>query len=405
MKSMGFRSLRGHRPALRRQRYFAAIAVGAALSLAAMACACNVPVFRFALERWRPDVYRVTLLHRGPLNEAQQEIAKPLQVAQEKGSANFVLQVVDVNELEKPGDGNSVPLAGPLTGVWSRIGMGEAWLVVQYPAQLRIGVPVWSGPLAAEAVTRLTGSPIRQELVRRLAEGQSAVWLLLESGNEARDNAAADLLEEELHELQRSLKLPELTADPDDELLARTPLKLAFSVLRVPKSTAAEEALAGMLVRCEPDLADRSDPMVFPVFGRGRALLPLIGAGITAKNIHDAAEFLVGPCSCQVKEQNPGFDILLPADWDVLLSQSGQQLTAYQTRGLVAESKETELVPIPSGSTPSDVSAPEVLTVAMSHTQTVASVSFWPVIGGVVFLFLLVAMVVVVTQARARRAS
>src|SRR4029079_17473948 len=90
-----------------RRCYFAAIALGVTLSLAAMACACNVPVFRFALERWRPYVYRVTLLHRGPLSEAQREIARPLQEAQEKGLANFVLQVVDVNELEKPGDSNS----------------------------------------------------------------------------------------------------------------------------------------------------------------------------------------------------------------------------------------------------------------------------------------------------------
>lgn len=337
-------------PSMHRQRHFAAIAFSAALSLAAMAYACNVPVFRFALERWRPDVYRVTLLHRGPLSEAQREMFRPLEEGQEKGFANFVLQVVDVSELQKPTDDQQGPVAEILSGAWSRLGMGEAWLIVQYPALVRVDVPVWSGPLTSEAVTRLTGSPVRQELVRRLTDGQSAVWLLLESGDEDKDNAAAELLEEELRELQRSLKLPELTADPDDELLASTPLKLAFSVLRVPKSTAAEEALAGMLIRCEPDLFERSDPMVFPVFGRGRALLPLIGAGITAKNIQEAAAFLVGPCSCQVKEQNPGFDVLLSADWDTLLSQSGQQLTAFQTRGPLAGSGETELVPIPSGS-------------------------------------------------------
>ncbi|HUQ72324.1 MAG TPA: hypothetical protein VM165_22550, partial [Planctomycetaceae bacterium] len=31
--------------------------------------ACNVPVFRYALEHWRPDPYRLTVLHRGPLDD------------------------------------------------------------------------------------------------------------------------------------------------------------------------------------------------------------------------------------------------------------------------------------------------------------------------------------------------
>ena len=87
-------------------------------------------------------------------------------------------------------------------------------------------------------------------------------------------------------------------------------------MLRVPRDDPPSSALVAMLIGSEPDLAERTDPMVFPVFGRGRALLPLIGAGITAKNIHDSAAFLVGPCSCEVKEQNPGFDLLLAADWD-----------------------------------------------------------------------------------------
>jgi hypothetical protein len=56
--------------------------------------------------------------------------------------------------------------------------------------------------------------------------------------------------------------------------------------------------------------------MAFAVFGRGRALFPLIGAGITAENIRDEhARFLIGPCTCKVKEQNPGVDLLFAADW------------------------------------------------------------------------------------------
>jgi hypothetical protein len=104
-----------------------------------------------------------------------------------------------------------------------------------------------------------------------------------------------------------------------------------------------------MLLRSEPDLAERSDPMVFPVFGRGRALLPLVGAGITARNIHDSAAFLVGACSCEVKELNPGFDLLLAANWEGLLTQDGAPLPAAVPSRDVNPG-EAELVPIPPGS-------------------------------------------------------
>lgn len=378
-------------PSIRRQGHSAPIAFCAVLGLTAIACACNVPVFRFALERWRPDVYRVTLLHRGPLSEAQREMSRPLEEAQEKGSANFVLQVVDVSELEKPTEHNQGPLAETLSGAWSRIGMGEAWLIVQYPALVRVDVPVWSGPLASEAVTRLTGSPIRQVLVRRLSEGQSVVWLLLESGIEAMDNAAAELLEGELGELQRSLKLPELTADPDDELLAKTPLKLAFTVLRVPKSTAAEEALVGMLVHCESDLSERSDPLAFPVFGRGRALLPLVGRGINAKNIQDASEFLVGACSCQVKEQNPGFDLLLSSNWDSLLPPGSQGFAAMQTRETSAANGTAELVPIPTGSQPA-AALPGESPASSASASNASLISVAVLFGIAAFVFLLASL-------------
>jgi hypothetical protein len=212
---------------------------------------------------------------------------------------------------------------------------------------------------------------VRKELVRRLAEGQTAVWLLLESGDSAKDGTVEELLQSELKALEQTLELPELTASPDDALATQLPLEVKFSVLRVPRSD-AEQALVAMLVGSEPDLAERSDAMVFPVFGRGRALLPLIGAGITAKNIHDAASFLAGPCSCEVKEQNPGFDLLLAADWDMLLSPSGIPLaTAVSASANIPA--EAELVPIPKGSSDPAPVAAVVPTVAPAPLEKPAA--------------------------------
>src|SRR6185503_19148933 len=48
---------------------------------------------------------------------------------------------------------------------------------------------------------------------------------------------------------------------------------------------------------------------------RGRALEPLIAAGVTRDNVMEQAGYLCGACSCEVKEQNPGMDLLMAANW------------------------------------------------------------------------------------------
>ena len=52
----------------------------------------------------------------------------------------------------------------------------------------------------------------------------------------------------------------------------------------------------------------------------------LVGKGINNDMIDDACTFLSGPCSCQVKRQNPGFDILTSVNWDELLEEQIEKL-------------------------------------------------------------------------------
>jgi hypothetical protein len=344
------------------------------LTSAAIASACNVPVFRFALERWRADNYSLVVFHRGPLEAAAQEAIRPLE-EQEALLTNVVVRRVDLDKLAAANDETASDVTAADKALYAALGSPAVpFLAVQYPPHLRIPVPVWAGPPSRESVAALADSPLRKELVRRLAEGQTAVWLLLESGDEAKDGPVRELVGAELKRLETSLELPELTDAPEDSLLAELPLKIAFSTLSVPRKSPQEQALVAMLVGSEPDLAGRSDPMVFPVFGRGRALLPLVGPGITAKNVEEAAAFLAGACSCEVKEQNPGFDLLLTADWDTLLSQDGAKLTALMTRHGEAPS-EPVLVPIPTGSAASGEKSPAGAGHASSAAPALAKAS------------------------------
>jgi hypothetical protein len=203
------------------------------------------------------------------------------------------------------------------------------------------------------------------------------------------------------------LELPELTTAPEDSLLTSAPLAVGFSLLRIKRDDPAEQALAAMLIHSESDLAERTDPMVFPVYGRGRALWGLIGPGITPKNIHDSAAFLVGPCSCEVKELNPGFDMLLAADWDEELKAGGIALTAIETKSTPPPA-EPELVTIPTGAKGAQPApAPWPRAAAPYEVTEVAHVvpMTWIVggVGALALLGLLIAVVVVAASSQSRR--
>jgi hypothetical protein len=94
--------------------------------------------------------------------------------------------------------------------------------------------------------------------------------------------------------------------------------------------------LLTLLSKSEPDLDEYADePMVFPVFGRGRVLFTLIGEGITSDNIRETIAFLVGPCGCEIKMMNPGVDILMAANWDAAAMRFYEEF--YETYDEVPE--------------------------------------------------------------------
>lgn len=253
------------------------------LVCAASAWACSVPVFRYALEHWDADPFEAVVTSREPLDP------EALRTLEESG-ANLKVRTIVSAEAQEP-----------------RVS-------VRFPHR---ETELWSGALAE--VKQVLESPARAEIAKRLGEGESAVWVLLESGDKTRDDAALATLEERLAYLSTTLQLPKLEAqDIANGLVsvAQEDLRLAFSTLRVRRDDAAERVFVQMLLATERDLAQVREPIAFPVFGRGRALYALVGEGIKRETIDRAATFLIGKCSCEVKEKNPGADLLLAANWD-----------------------------------------------------------------------------------------
>lgn len=348
-----------------RARWFAAAAALAIALAASWSWACSVPVFRYALERWEPDPYVAVLFHRGPLSAEDEAVCRRLEAAAHNpvAAANVVLQTVDLD--------------GDVPEPWNYVRQQHAdsplpWLVVRFPLRSRIDGHVWAGPPAAADLDQLLDSPLRREMAKRLVAGQSAVWVLLDSSNQAASDAAFELLAGELPRLEKTLKLPELALQDESIVSSGPELKIGFSLLRLKRDDPQEQPLVQMLLSTEQDLKALDEPLAFPVFGRGRAHWALVGAGISQENIADLAAFLVGECSCEVKERNPGADLLMTAAW----SQFGGAFVVDETLpplvGLPPLAASTAAIPA-AGALPAASAQPAAQ--ATSHTPAATAVT------------------------------
>lgn len=295
---------------------------------------CSVPVFRYGLEHWTPDVYEGLVFHRGELTADQKALVEKFDPASTNTPpVNLKLRTIDLDQ----------PDSSEWKTVWESFNEQRLpWLVVRPEPRTGINWMRFSMPFDQTALDKLVNSPARRSIVDRIANEDSVVWVLLESGDKEADQKAADTLDTRLKYLAGVLKLPELSeADIANGLVSvgAEGLKLKFSSIRVSRDDAKEDAFVDMLLSTEDDLKEINAPMVFPIFGQGRALYTLVGNGINNETIDQAAIFLVGSCSCEVKDQNPGVDLLMTADWAKLVSDQAETTTN------VAKADDKEIAP------------------------------------------------------------
>lgn len=281
---------------------------------AGIVCACNVPVYRYALERWPADPYNVLVFHNDQMSESEKSALTWLEEnsAESVYYSNYIVRTMDVNSKIPEG------LQEIRNNLDSRDLPG---IVVLYPAVTRIREVVWQAKLTEENAAILVNSPLRQEAAKRILTGEAGVWILLECGDSEKDNAAADTLQNCLKLMSEELRLPDLLSPipfgQDNEFKDPREVRISFSMIRLSAENKAESAFISMLIKSEPDLSEyNSFPMAFPLYGRGRCLYTLVGKGINERNIYQACAFLTGPCSCEFKMLNPGIDLLMPVDWD-----------------------------------------------------------------------------------------
>jgi len=292
-----------------------------------VARACNTPVYRYAMDNWAPAPYYVFYFHRGGEAEEDKQVNRTLAGLAEGATAvaNVAFLAVDVSEeqqLDRLGEF--------VNKLWQSDHGGKVPMHLMLSPR---GAELFAGRLEPAAIQAMVGSPVRTRLGELFEEGHAAVLLML-PGSDAAANRQAEKVADQMVAQATSGEIPgvfwpgpagfpgTLPAEgPDDTLAddAQGPpsgtLKVAF--LKVSRTDPAEKWLVRSLMAIEPDLHELVEqPMIFTIFGRARALEPCVGKGINEDNLGQDLAFLSGPCSCMVKEQNPGVDLLVRWDWE-----------------------------------------------------------------------------------------
>lgn len=342
--------------------------------LIAPALPCNIPVFRYALERWPSDDYQLVVYSDGPLADAAEQSLLAIEASvnasngatqqvndQSSKSCNLVVVRVDVSTTSvESTDPRVIEARKRWKTEYSNQKLDQLKTIekpnplAQPFAELRsasIGgktITVWSGELSKWDNSLMLESPVRRQLCQNLMRGDAVVWLLIQSKDAERNMAVRKLLLEQNKELSQKIELPDGIGLPGSELYSEVPLLLNFTILDVDREDPQETFLKSLLSRYDAEAFSSDEPLVVPVFGRGRALEVIPASRLDAGMVGDLTAFLCGACSCQVKERNPGFDLLLTMQWQEKLFGTGPY-PPPQDAGLGSRALEIKMRKIPSG--------------------------------------------------------
>lgn len=301
--------------------------------LAAAAQACNVPVFRYALERWEPDPFQLVVFHDKPLSSELGSQLKSLEPLMEAADArpNWKLTLVDTTK--------------PLPALWS--GLWKAEQDKPLP-RFALCTPEWtknddalhSDALTKESIQNLILSPKRIELLSHILKGTAVTWLVVETKDSTANQKLHELLATETKRLLEVVQIPPNIGKDGINVLSPLPVEVSFATVTLSADDPAESMLLRLLNNGEPI----KEPTLYPLFGRGRVLASMPASTLNKELLEETARFLCGACSCQVKAQNPGFDLLLSARWQSIFGDATPPAPVEKQKPVT----KPVLVPIPT---------------------------------------------------------
>jgi hypothetical protein len=241
-----------------KRKYFKIILLAGLINLA-----CTTRVSEWVLLNSLPNQYTLIYFHNSPLSESLKKQHQTL--AEEIKTANIQFKAINRQEITEP-----------YYGLYYKDRFFSKFKTV-------------------DELTGLTSSPLREKIAAELMAGKLCVMLYLKTDNDEKD-------EKGLNALHRAI--------------ASSPFGKIITVVELSRNSRDEYHFTSMLLNVEDDLKDIQEPMLFGIFGRLKALEPLLGKGISEENINLMIAYFTAECSCLIKDDLPGTDILFPDKWD-----------------------------------------------------------------------------------------
>lgn len=240
------------------QKYVKILVLAGILSLA-----CTTRVSEWVLVNALPNQYTLVYFHKGQLTEAQKK--QNAEVTESIKNANIQFRTATREDVINP------------------------WYGLYYENRL---FSKYENP---SAIKNLTSSPLRQKVASELMAGKLCVLVYLKTDNKEKDDKGLEIIKKSI------------LASPFGEII---------EVVEISRNSKEEAHFTSLLLNVEDDLKVIQEPMLFGVFGRFKALEPLLGNGITEENINLMIDYFTAECSCLIKDDLPGTDILFTDKWD-----------------------------------------------------------------------------------------
>ncbi len=228
-----------------------------------LSMACTTKVSEWFLLNAAPDKYLLVYFHKDPVPEWVARNHAELE--QTSNPANLMLKPVLKENIEKP------------------------YYALYYNNRL------FSEYAEYEEIKGIFTSPLRETIAAELLSGKLCAMLYLKSGNKEKDEAGMQVVK---------------------NTIAASQFGNIISVFELDRENEREKHFVSMLLNIENDLKDIHEPMLFGIFGRFRVLEPLLAKGISEENINLLLGFLTADCSCLIKDNLPGINILCHDNWN-----------------------------------------------------------------------------------------
>jgi len=225
--------------------------------------ACTTRVSEWVLINSLPTKYTLVYFHSGPLSETVKKHNQALVESIKTANIRF-------KAVKRPGINKSY------FGLYNK---GRSFSTYHTHDELK----------------GLTTSPLRKHIAAELMAGKLCVMIYLKTDDREKDDKGLKAL----HKAIRS-----------------SPFGNIITVVELSRNSREEYHLASLLLNVEDDLKGIREPMLFGVFGRLKALEPLVGKGISVENIRLMIDYFTAECSCLIKDDLPGTDILFAGKWE-----------------------------------------------------------------------------------------